>query len=241
MRALSLVVVLVSLLIIPACKRAPSRAERVYKQALEFKDNDQTETALQYLRRAIELDPSFEDPYLDLASIYESAGDYKNAIEWYEKYLQVTKDPRMKQLAQNWLSDVRALAAEQASTQTPAPKPTAPATTPAPARELVADALAKERDQLQREFAAREKSLQEQHQRALDALKDELRKLKTTNTELQDKVEELTQERNALADRLKKAGNLRDIADVFANTSYTPTDRERELTQMLAEARKEAD
>ncbi|MCX7846713.1 MAG: LysM peptidoglycan-binding domain-containing protein, partial [bacterium] len=152
-----------------------------------------------------------------------------------------TKDPRMKQLAQNWLSDVRALAAEQASTQTPAPKPTAPATTPAPARELVADALAKERDQLQREFAAREKSLQEQHQRALDALKDELRKLKTTNTELQDKVEELTQERNALAERLKKAGNLRDIADVFANTSYTPTDRERELTQMLAEARKEAD
>lgn len=203
MRALSLLCLLALLLLCPACKRAPSRAERVYKQALEFKDADQTETALQYLRRAVELDPNFEDPYLDLASIYESAGDYNNAIEWYQKYLQVTKDPRMKQLAQNWLADVRALAAEQS--------------------------------------AAREKNLSQQHQRALDDLKDELRKLKTANTELQDKLEELTQERNSLADRLKKAGNLKDIADVFANPSYTVTDRERELTQMLADARKEAD
>lgn len=244
MRALSLLCLLSLLLLCPACKRAPSRAERVYKQALEFKDADQTETALQYLRRAVELDPTFEDPYLDLASIYESAGDYHNAIEWYQKYLQVTKDPRMKQLAQNWLADVRALAAEQSAAQPGAPaKPAsaAPAAQPAAPRELVSEALAKEREQLQREFSAREKALAQQHQRALDDLKDELRKLKTANTELQDKLEELTQERNSLADRLKKAGNLKDIADVFANPSYAPTDRERELTQMLADARKEAD
>lgn len=241
MRALSLLCLLPLLLICPACKRAPSRAERVYKQALEFKDADQTETALQYLRRAVELDPTFEDPYLDLASIYESAGDYNNAIEWYQKYLQVTKDPRMKQLAQNWLADVRALAAEQSATQSGAPAKPASAAQPAAPRELVSEALAKEREQLQREFSAREKALAQQHQRALDDLKEELRKLKTANTELQDKLEELTQERNSLADRLKKAGNLKDIADVFANPSYAPTDRERELTQMLADARKEAD
>ena len=241
MRPLSLLLVLLLLLSCPSCKRAPSRAERVYKQALEFKDADQTESALQYLRRAIELDPTFEDPYLDLASIYESAGDYNNAIEWYQKYLQVTKDPRMKQLAQNWLADVRALAAEQAGQPAGSPaKPAAPAT-PAAASELVSAAIAKEREQLQREFSAREKNLAQQHERALNDLKDELRKLKTANTELQDKVDQLAQERDSLAERLKKAGNLKDIADVFSNPSYAPTDRERELTQMLADARKEAD
>ncbi len=239
MRALAFILIVLALVCCPGCKRPASRAERVYRQALEFKDADQTETALQYLRRAVELDPAFEDPYLDLASIYESAGDYNNAVEWYQKFLQVTKDARMKQLAQSWLADVRALAAEQPAT--PAAAPGAPAASPAATRQLVSEALAKEREQLQRDFAAREKTLAQQHERALDDLKDELRKLKSANTELQDKAENLTLERDAMAAKAQQAKNLNDIAALLANPNLAAADKVRDLTRELIDARSEAD
>ena len=56
--------------------------------------NDQDSVALIYLAKAIELDPANFALYKDIASVYEDLNQYKEAIEYHEKYMAALESPR---------------------------------------------------------------------------------------------------------------------------------------------------
>lgn len=68
-------------------------ADALYCRAICFIETNQPEKALSDFDKVIELDPSFEEAYINRAFyIKDKKGDYKGAIEDYNKYLEITKD-----------------------------------------------------------------------------------------------------------------------------------------------------
>lgn len=60
----------------------------IYLKAAKYNiDNEDTKKAFQNLNRAIKLDPTFGDPYLLLANLYEGENNNKKAVLNWEKYL----------------------------------------------------------------------------------------------------------------------------------------------------------
>jgi tetratricopeptide (TPR) repeat protein len=67
-------------------------AKQLHKEGKIFvKEGDYLE-ALTYFDKAIELDPSFSDPYISRAEIYEIQGDFEKAAEDYKKLSEI--DPK---------------------------------------------------------------------------------------------------------------------------------------------------
>lgn len=79
-------------------KNEPGRdaAVRVYNLGAEATRKDQTEVAIRHLRRAIEIDPTLADAYVNLANLYLAKKQNKEALEVADSLLQ--KDPKNTQV-----------------------------------------------------------------------------------------------------------------------------------------------
>ncbi len=79
-------------------KNEPGRdaAVRVYNLGAEATRKEQTEVAIRHLRRAIEIDPTLTDAYVNLANLYLAKKQNKEALEVADSLLQ--KDPQNSQV-----------------------------------------------------------------------------------------------------------------------------------------------
>ncbi len=79
-------------------KNEPGRdaAVRVYNLGADATRKDQTEVAIRHLRRAMEIDPTLTDAYVNLANLYLAKKQNKEALEVANTLLQ--KDPQNTQV-----------------------------------------------------------------------------------------------------------------------------------------------
>ena len=69
--------------------------------------SDQVSSVL-YLKKAINLNETYADPYFNLATIMEQEGNYRSAVEYYKKYL-IYAEPDNKELKEKVRSRIEDL------------------------------------------------------------------------------------------------------------------------------------
>jgi len=224
---------LASLLLISGCKQPDTEAMRTYKQAQNLRDQDKTQDAIRLFRRATELDPSFDKPYLDLAQIYEGLGDNDNAATYYAKFVDVTRNEQMREKARSFLEEVKAAQEESARVEQVSDLAQLPAST----RQLVDQLLAKERQRAQQEFAAKQTTADDSRNKNLDELKAEVVKLSLTNEVLLDVLTQLRTERDAAQRQATEMRSKADVAELLESPMFRGNDKQ--LLQNLLTSRAE--
>ncbi|MCX7848307.1 MAG: LysM peptidoglycan-binding domain-containing protein [bacterium] len=90
------------------CSRPVEHARRLVDRGTALAEAEQYEEALKLFRMAIDVDPEYEDAYLQMALLFDTyLHDMSNAVVAYEQYLRKTKDETMREHAQRWLERAR--------------------------------------------------------------------------------------------------------------------------------------
>jgi len=89
-------------------KKEKSPAVDKYNQAIELQESERYKDALRLFHKAVQIDPNYEDAYLQIASIYDDhLEDKERAVEWYQKYLDISQNENQNKLVRKWLEDVK--------------------------------------------------------------------------------------------------------------------------------------
>ena len=67
----------------------PLEAQFLYQRGLEMKDQQKVDLALVYLRQAVFIAPGFSKAYLELGNCLARLGLYEEAIEKYQRAIQI--------------------------------------------------------------------------------------------------------------------------------------------------------
>jgi nucleoid-associated protein YgaU len=214
-----------------ACGKSESPAEEMFRRGMELKSADLYQDALQVFRKAIDVDPGYENAYLHIALIYDDyLQDKVEAAKWYEQYLEVATNEQQKERVSRWLKEAQALAAQQVvATTADASAPTLPAA----ARQAIDTRLEEQRARLEREFKAKEQVLAGRYENQLDDLKDELLTVKRAHDDLNDKLGEMTSLRDSLQRRLADSSSTEQLKQLLDSPEYSGSDAE--LKARLAE------
>ena len=232
MRFIVCLLALAALAVCPGCGKPKSKAEQLCEKAVEQKDLQRYDEAQRLFRRAVDADPAFDKPYFELGEMNEVVlGNYAESVTWYEKFLGVTKNEEMKKKVSDIVKDLR----NELRTAPAGTGPGGSESIAGPAKGALDKALVEERAKLEREFSIRQKAFAAQKDREFDQLKEELRKLKSDNIEFENKVRDLKIERDAAAKKAETTRGQEEIAKLLTSTTFTGTDKERELGQKLLE------
>jgi tetratricopeptide (TPR) repeat protein len=69
-----------------------SRADKLYDEKDEFKHEEEYDKAIEQMKLAIKLQPNFEDAIASLGGTYMRAKDYRHALIYYKRVLEVKSD-----------------------------------------------------------------------------------------------------------------------------------------------------
>ena len=207
------IILLIALIIIglPGCKPKQSPAEHIYNQGSQYLIENKPKEALEQFQKALAIDPNHEDACLQLAYIYEEQfNDSNKAIEYYNKFLELSSNERIKEKVKLWIEDAKA------SLKKAVPAPTDEFQNLDPnTRKRVTKILAEKEAQFQKELDKKDKELASSASRELETLKETLSSFKLENIELKDKIENLTIERNDLQKKVREKQTQAKIADVL--------------------------
>lgn len=213
---------------VPACTKPVSPATEQFKKGMELKSAQRYQEALQLFQKAVELDPNFADAYLEAAMIYDDMlEDKAGAISWYQRYLDISANERQKEIVRRWMGLAREAMQASAATATGQV-----IMLTGPAREAVTAIVSKERDQLKSDFSAKEKELIAKNEAELARVRDELRKFKAENRDLQDKVENLTVDRDSLKQKLDEGRSRKDLTELLASPELRGSDKQLQQSLM---------
>ncbi len=230
----TLLLMLAVLVALAGCSKPDSEALLAYKQAQTLRDQEKYQDAIRLYRRAIELDPAFDKSYLDLAQTFEGQGDNQSAADMYRKFIEVTQNAQMRDKARSFLAEVQAAVDEAArDQQAGGATPLSPQM-----KQLVDQAVAKERDRLQKEFSARQTGASDGAKK-VDNLRADLIKAITANEELESKIAVLKTERDQISKASEELRGKADLAELLQSPRFKGNDKE--LLQNLLKAQTELD
>ncbi len=193
------------------CKPKQSPAEHIYNKGSDYQLANQPKKAAEQFQKALALDPNHEDACLQLAYIYEEQfNDSNKAIEYYNKFLEISSNDRIKDKVKLWIEDAKASLKKESSDLSDEFKNLDPNT-----RKRVKKILAEKDEQLKKVLDQKEKKLESKDDRKMDSLKETLAAFKLEIIELEDKVENLTIERNGLQKKVRERQTEAKIADVL--------------------------
>ncbi|MCK5852624.1 hypothetical protein KAH27_06295 [bacterium] len=174
-------------------RKQKSPAVDKYNQALELQENERYKDALRLFHKAVQIDPNHEDAYLQIASIYDDhLEDKDRAVEWYQKYLNISQNESQKQLVNKWLKEAKISAEEIKSGSKGDLAKLSPQV-----RAVIKKHVSIERGKIKQEYKAKEKSLIGKHKDTVKDIKEQHTRVKSENIELKDKLENLTVDFNA--------------------------------------------
>jgi len=196
---------------LPGCKPKQSPAEHIYNKGVEYQFANQPKEAVEQFKKALAIDPNHEDACLQLAYIYEEQyNDKKKAIEYYNKFLEISTSDRLKENVKLWIEDAQASLKKEAPDSKEAFKDLDPNT-----RKRIKKILAEKEEQFKKILEQKEKKSESQDSRELESLKETLGSYKLEIVELKDKAENLTIERNDLQKKVRERQTHAKIADVL--------------------------
>lgn len=203
------------LLLSPACsKKEKSPAESKYNQAIKLQESEQYKDALRLFHKAVQIDPNYEDAYLQIASIYDDhLEDKERAVEWYQKYLDISKNEKQKQLVKKWLADAKEAAREIQQGAKGDLARLSPQV-----RNIINQHVSFERGKLKTEFKAKEKAISAKFKKEIKDLKEQLADFKSKNAELNDKVESLTIDLQAAQKRSARNNVRNKLASLLSSS-----------------------
>ncbi|RLD10627.1 MAG: hypothetical protein DRI44_05600 [Chlamydiae bacterium] len=225
----------VALTMTPACsKKQKSPAANKYNQALELQEAERYKDALRLFHKAVQIDPNYEDAYLQIASIYDDhLEDKEQAVEWYQKYLDMSQNENQKKLVNKWLEDAKRSADEIRSGSKGDFAKLSPQI-----RDLVNKHISLERAKIKKEFKEKEKSFIDKYKKENKNIKEQLASVKSENRELKDRVENLTIDLNA-SQKNSARNNIRDkLAGLISSASRS---RENEKSKNAVSLQKYID
>jgi nucleoid-associated protein YgaU len=229
-----LLLMLVVLVALAGCSKPDTEAMRAYKQAQTLRDQEKYQDAIRLYRRAIELDPAFDKSYLDLAQTFEGIGDNQSAADMYRKFIEVTQNAQMRDKAQSFLEEVQAAIDETGRDVQAGAGQLSPTM-----KQVVDQAVAKERDRLQKEFAAKQQAGAGGSAKDAENLRADMIKLTTANEELQAKIDQITSERDQANKKVNELRSKADVADLLQSPVFRGNDKQ--LLQNLLTAKTEAE
>jgi len=186
-------------------KEQESPAADKFYQALDLQEDERYKDALRLYHKAVQIDPNYEEAYIQIASIYDDhLEDKDRAVEWYQKYLDISQNEKQKQLVKKWLDDAKTSALEISSGAKGDLAKLSPQV-----RALIKKYVSLERAKIKQEFKAKEKSLSGKHKNKSEDFKEELAEIKAENIELKDKLENITIDLNA-AQKNSARDNIRN-------------------------------
>lgn len=91
-----------------ACNRPAEHARRLVDRGTALVEAEQYEEALKLFRMALDVDPQYEEAYLQMALLFDTyLHDTSNAVAAYEQYVRVAKNETMRENARRWLESAR--------------------------------------------------------------------------------------------------------------------------------------
>ena len=204
---------LIALVIIglPGCKPKQSPAEHIYNQGSDYLIENKPKEALEQFQKALAIDPNHEDACLQIAYIYEEQfNDNDKAIEYYNRFLEISSNERIKEKVKLWIEEAKASLKKSAPASTDEFKNLDPNT-----RKRVKKILAEKEAQFKKALDKKDKELANSNSRELETLKETLSSFKLEIIELKDKAENLTIERNDLQKKVRERQTRAKIADVL--------------------------
>lgn len=229
------VLLCISLLFLSGCGEKVSPAQDTFDRGKEMKAQDRYSDAIRLFTKATELDPEFEDAYLELALIYDDRiEDKQQAVVWYQKYMEVTENEKMKERVSNWIEASRRAAKELADGSSTELADIAPNTSA-----LVNQIVEKKRAQLEREFQGKEATLEAKYENEITNLRDDIRAFTVENQQLRDTVEELEIEQENVRKTAAEGTSKQDLTALLASSDFTGP--ERELKKKMLELKQQND
>jgi len=184
----TLICVVVFIMTSGCSRKQKSPAIDKYNQALELQETERYKDALRLFHKAVQIDPNYEDAYLQIASIYDDhLEDKERAVEWYQKYLDISQNENQKRLVNKWLKEAEKSADEIRSGAKGDLAKLSPQV-----RAVINKHVSIERAKVKQEFKAKEKALTGKHKDAIKDIKEQHARVKSENAELKDKLENLT-------------------------------------------------
>lgn len=243
-----LTICLFSLLLFSACSKSEkSPADNKYNQALKLQEAEQYKDALRLFHKTVQIDPNYEEAYLQIASIYDDhLEDKDRAVEWYQKYLDISKNEKQKELVKKWLNDAKIAAMEIKQGAKGDLARLSPQV-----RNIINQHISFERAKIKNEYKAKEKNVSAKYKKEIQTLKEQLATYKAENAEIKDKLESAnidlqaaqknsarTDVRNKLASLLSSSNNDDGKAGVsaqqFVNLKSKFEEQKVQLSQELA-------
>jgi nucleoid-associated protein YgaU len=221
MRTVCSVLLAVTILILFGCEKPESPAENTYRKAEEMKVSERYSDALRLYKKAVEIDPEYERAYLDIAWIYDDQlEDREQAAEWYQRYIDVSSNPEMKEKAISWRDEAR-IAVDDVKTGTGDLADLSPKT-----KALIDKQVALEKSQLEQEYSAKERALTLKYEADSDKINADLKSLRLENRELKDTVETLQIDNEALQKRVASAKSSADLAALLDSPEFSGSDKQ---------------
>ncbi|GEM_PF-3295696 len=211
MRLFIFLFVTLIILTLPGCKPRQSPSEHIYNKGVEYQFANQPKEAVEQFKKALAIDPKHEDACLQLAYIYEEQyNDKKKAIEYYNRFLEISSNERLKENVKLWIEDAKASLIKETPDTKDAFTDLDPIT-----RKRVKKIIAEKEEHYQKLLEQRDKKLKSKDSRELESLKETLGSYKLEIVELKDKVENLTIERNDLQKKVREKQTQAKIAEVL--------------------------
>jgi len=211
MRILNFLLITLIIISLAGCKPKQSPAEHIYNQGSQYLLENKPKKALEQFQKALAIDPNHEDACLQIAYIYEEQfNDNNKAIEYYNKFLNISSNDRIKEKVKLWIEEAKANLKTTASVPTDEFENLDPNT-----RKRVKKILAEKEAQFKKELDKKDKELASSANEELETLKETLSAFKLENIELKDKVENLIIERNDLQKKVREKQTQAKIADVL--------------------------
>lgn len=221
MRTVCSVLLAALILMLFGCGTPVSPAADTYRKAEEMKMAERYSDALRLYKKAVEIDSKLEKAYLDIAWIYDDQlEDREQAAEWYQRYIDISSNPEMKEKAVSWRDEAR-IAAEDVKTGTGDLADISPKT-----KALIDRQVALEKTRLEQEYNAKERALVARHDTESARINDELKSLKLKNRELSDTVETLQIDNDALQKRVASAKSQVDLAAMLESPEFSGSDKQ---------------
>jgi len=198
-------------------KKEESPATDKYNQAIEMQENERYKDALRLFHKTVQIDPNYADAYLQIASIYDDHLEDKNrAVEWYQKYLEISQNENQNKLVRKWLEDAKISAEEINSGAKGEMARLSPQV-----RNLVKKHVSLGHSRIKQEYKEKEKGLIQKHKNEIKNIKEQLADFISINADLKDKIENLTIDLNA-SQKNSARNNVRDKLAGFLSSDSTP-------------------
>ena len=85
----------------------PIAAKKVYQRAKELYEGEVYEEAITWLAAASEMDKENENPIYYIGRCYQAMGKYNEAIEYYNKTLEIAPNSALKEMVEERIDDCK--------------------------------------------------------------------------------------------------------------------------------------